>query len=185
MTRKTFAEVVLGITVVTLVSSNMILASQLVAARERVSLRAAPAVVVAQEVMPTPDPEITSLLAAVWTLPQSKTTDKIKISSIAPTLPAGPVNTKVTIKGTGFASKDNTVIFGYHRIEGLKSNGTTLQFVVPAYLVYPCSTGHACPTQNTLKVIPGQYPVYVSNSRGTSRPATFVVTDTLTPTVLP
>lgn len=186
MTRKIFAEIILGISVVTLVTSNVLLASRLVAVRERISFQAAPAVAVAQEVAPSPDPEIISLLATVWTLPQSTTTsDKIKISSLAPTVGAGPINTKATIKGIGFAPKNNTVIFGYHRIEGLKSNGNTLEFLVPGYLVYPCVTGQPCPTQDARKVIPGQYPVYVSNTRGTSRPATFIVTDGPSPSIAP
>ncbi len=186
MNRRTFSEILLGMSVVTLVVSNVLLASQLVTARERISFQAAPAVAVAQEVTPSSDPKITSLLAEVWTLPQSTTsTNKVQIASLAPSVGAGPVNSRVTIKGFGFTFKDNTVIFGYHRIEGLKSNGNTITFTVPEYLVYPCVTGQPCPTQDARKVIPGQYPVYVSNNRGTSRPATFIVTDSPSPSTLP
>src|SRR3989344_1609595 len=134
MTRKAFGETLLGIFVVTLVISNVLLASQTVALREQIPFMVSRAVVVAQdrEALATPTPSVSSLLADVWSASQSVTaTNKIKIASLAPSVGAGPVNTKVTIKGSGFTSKNNTVIFGYHKIAGLKSSGTTITFSIP------------------------------------------------------
>ncbi len=188
MTRKLFVEVLLGIFVITLVVSNVLLASQVIALREEIPFIASRATAMAQErgIPATPTPLVSSLLADVWAASQSTaTTSKIKIAALTPSVGAGPVNTKVTIKGTGFTTKSNTVTFGYHKIPDLKSNGTTLTFMVPEYLIYPCVTSQPCPTHGARKVIPGHYPVYVSNSRGTSAPATFIVTDGPSPSIAP
>src|SRR3989344_5441439 len=117
MTRKTFFEILLGIFVVTLVLSNVLLASQVVALRERIPLMVSRATALAEDrIVPivTTTPSMDSLLADVWAASQSvTTTTKIKISSIAPSVGAGPVNSKATIKGTGFTTSNNTVVFGY------------------------------------------------------------------------
>ena len=189
MTRKTLVEMLLGIFVVTLVLSNVLLASQVVAFRERIPFMVSRAAALAQErVAPTatPTPSMDSLLVDVWAASQSvATTTKIKISSIAPSVGAGPINSKATIKGTGFTTVNNTVVFGYHRIPGLKSKNGVIEFIVPSYLVYPCVSNEPCPTHSVRAVLPGTYPVYVNNSRGTSKPAVFIVTNGPSPSIAP
>lgn len=190
MTRKTLVELLLGMFVVTLVLSNVLLASQVVALREQIPFMVSRASALAQErtePTDTPIPSIDSLLADVWAASQSvATTTKIKISSITPSVGAGPVNSKAMIKGIGFTTTNNTVVFGYHRIPGLKSKGGVIEFTVPSYLVYSCaSSSEPCPTHNVRAVMPGTYPVYVSNSRGTSKPAVFIVTNGPSPSIAP
>ncbi|MEK7582887.1 MAG: hypothetical protein AAB483_00560 [Patescibacteria group bacterium] len=178
MTRKIFVEVLLGIFVVTLVVSNVLLASQVVALREEVPTLLGKLAIQEQEASPLPTPAITSLLANIWTVPQAVTnTSKIQITSLTPSVGAGPVNTKVSIKGKGFTTTENTVTFGYHKISGLKAKAGVIEFIVPSYLVYPCVAGQPCPTENAQKVLPGPYSVSVSNKSSTSKPATFLVTE--------
>ena len=65
MTRKTLVEMLLGIFVVTLVLSNVLLASQVVAFRERIPFMVSRAAALAQErIVPTatPTPSMDSLL---------------------------------------------------------------------------------------------------------------------------
>ncbi len=88
----------------------------------------------------------------------------ISIKAVKPSF--GPVGTKVTITGRGFSKTKNTVNFDYSRIENIKSNGTSLLFVVPQYLVYPCVAGKPCPTNNWQAVTPRDYAVSVTNAKG-------------------
>lgn len=105
----------------------------------------------------------------------SQTGDRVKITSLKPS--SGPVNTKVTITGKGFAKTGNTVTFGYHRIKNLASkNGTTIVFTVPKILTYPCATGTPCPTGGDRITLPGPYAVRVTTGNDTSNDALFVVT---------
>jgi len=83
----------------------------------------------------------------------------------------------VILQGTGFSALDNTVHFG---IGGTKhipsSNNTTLYFTIPSY-VSPCdvvSSGNAC-SPYSQQVTGGSYPIYVTNSSGTSQTLMFQV----------
>ncbi len=112
-----------------------------------------------------------------------KISSRVKITSLKPN--SGMTGVQVTINGSGFTSTGNTVTFGYNKINGIKSTGKTMKFIVPAYLVYPCLKGQPCPTQNARPTMPGSYPVYVTNSRGSSNSALFTVTSGPSPSTLP
>jgi hypothetical protein len=98
----------------------------------------------------------------------------ITVTGITPT--SGPVGALVTISGSGFAAKNNTVKFGTGYIRGLDSDGTTLRFTVPEGLELcgPDSTG---PCQGAFpQVKPGEYDVAVVTRDGSSGRTKFTVT---------
>ena len=103
----------------------------------------------------------------------------VSISSLSPA--SGPAGTQVTITGKGFSSSDNTVQFSRNTISNLNSgDGNTLTFIVPSFWAYPCPpNAPLCPGPISPN-LPGQYPVYVTNSNGTSNNLTFTVTDAST-----
>lgn len=94
------------------------------------------------------------------------------ISSIYPG--SGQVGTKITVTGTGFLKKKNSV-----SISGIKNvvtnlsskDGTTLTFSLP---VYPCNqiTKTDCPTS---PLSAGNYLIMISNTNGVSNPVPFAV----------
>lgn len=100
------------------------------------------------------------------------------ISSITPT--AGAVGTNVTVFGSGFSARNNSVRFGSGVISGLYSlDGSSLSFTVPSTL-----TGFGSQT-----LVPGTYSVSVTNEFGaTSNAASFLLTslaqNTLAPAIL-
>lgn len=83
-------------------------------------------------------------------------TSHISISKLSPN--SGDVGSKVTIRGSGFSSRDNTVLFGGAIITNLKSSndGEKISFTVPDYL-----TGYS-----SQPIFPGIYNVSVSNNIG-------------------
>jgi IPT/TIG domain-containing protein len=97
------------------------------------------------------------------------------ISQITPT--ASPVGTAVTITGSGFAPRGNTVKFGTGYIRNIDSaDGTTLQFTIPdgLDLCAPDAKG-PCPGAYP-RVTPGDYAVAVITDGETSNSITFTVT---------
>jgi hypothetical protein len=62
----------------------------------------------------------------------------------------------ITIQGYGFDPTNNTVLFGNISIGGISSNGSVLSFTVPS-------------------VAPGNYNIYVTDSRGTSNTLAYTV----------
>ncbi len=99
----------------------------------------------------------------------------LQISTLSPS--SGPVGTKVTITGRGFTSTGNTVSLNNYKVTGnvSSSNGTTLQFSVPATLAPDCGQGMMCPNY-FLPVSPGSDNINVSNANGTSNSMAFTVT---------
>lgn len=165
--RHHIAHALLSIFVITLVVSNVILATQVSALRERT-----PALINAS----SPTPSISAIPTLTpFPLPSFGPISKyVKITSLTPS--AGVIGTKVTIKGSGFTRTNNTIYFNYHQISGVRGTSTKLVFTVPAYLIYSCSPNLPCPTNLTTPVVPGTYYVRVSNSKGTSNAAIFSVT---------
>ncbi|KKW08479.1 MAG: Peptidoglycan-binding domain 1 protein [Candidatus Kaiserbacteria bacterium GW2011_GWA2_49_19] len=97
----------------------------------------------------------------------------VAISSLS--VSAGPIGTSVTIYGSGFDPAYNNVYFGNTPIPGnVASNGNSLTFTVPASFNSNCS-GYGCYLMNQF-INPGVYPVYVTNTRGTSNSLMFSVT---------
>ncbi|QQG38279.1 MAG: peptidoglycan-binding protein [Candidatus Kaiserbacteria bacterium] len=92
-------------------------------------------------------------------------TNVLTLTSLTPS--SGPVGTPVTLTGTGFTG-DNTIHFGTGGVQHVTSaSNTYLSLTIPAY-ISPCdllNPGYACgaPLQS---VVPGTYPVYVTNSNG-------------------
>ncbi len=105
------------------------------------------------------------------------------IYSISPTY--GRVDTQVTIYGTGFAYNGctnycgngvttNIVNFGGSIIQNVYSyNGTSLTFTVPSNL-NTCYTGQYCSAIYS-PVVPGTYPISVTNTNGISNIIYFTV----------
>ena len=90
----------------------------------------------------------------------------VTLSTASPT--SGHVGTQVVLIGSGFSTLDNTVHFGNGGTQHVPSaNGNTIYFTIP-YAVSPCDLmGYGCASPTTL-VTAGQYPIYVTNSSGTS-----------------
>src|SRR5688572_12243450 len=89
---------------------------------------------------------------------------------------SGPVGTEVTITGTGFAPRGNTVKFGDGYIKNLESaDGAAVRFTVPdgLDLCAPDAQG-PCPGAYP-RVAPGDYVVTVITEGVTATPVTFTV----------
>ena len=111
------------------------------------------------------------------------------ISSISPT--SGRVGTQVTIYGRGFNtnivcfaypcvnnnSSSNTINLGMSIIPNVySSDGTSLTFTIPAYTNSACQYSSPACVIPQYQIIPGTYPVFVTNTNGTSNVSSFSVT---------
>ena len=103
---------------------------------------------------------------------------------------SGPVGTKVVIYGKGFATGpqaitnrpvpvngDNSINFGSSLIPGITSlDGTSITFIIPSYTTPACLySAPACKIAQQ-QIMPGIYPVSVTNTSGTSNAVDFTVT---------
>jgi len=97
----------------------------------------------------------------------------VSLSYLSPT--SGRVGTQVTLQGSGFSALDNTVHFGMGGTLHVPSqNGTTIYYTIP-YGISPCDlAGFGCSAPST-SVSAGAYPVYVTNSQGTTNTQMFQV----------
>lgn len=114
------------------------------------------------------------------------------ISSIS--ISSGRVGTQFTIYGRGFNNTNicniyscanniyssnsyNTISFGLSIIPNvISSDGATLTFTIPAYTNSACQyTTPACVIPQ-YQIIPGTYPIFVTNTNGTSNAVNFTVT---------
>jgi peptidoglycan hydrolase-like protein with peptidoglycan-binding domain len=100
------------------------------------------------------------------------------IAGLSPS--SGPVNTQVTITGSGFTATGNTINFTSSSVSdivpNLTSNGTTIIFTVPTQNTPACSfASPPCPYA-FIPTAAGTYAVSVTNANGTSNSATFTVT---------
>lgn len=110
-------------------------------------------------------------------LPPSPTPQAPSLYSFSPA--QGPVGTRIAIIGTDFTI-DNTIHFGVGGTAHVPSsnNGTMIAFTVPSF------TGPCNPSGNTAvqcgapvqQVVPGTYPLWVSNENGRTGSVTFTVT---------
>ncbi len=107
------------------------------------------------------------------TVSGSGTSGNVSLSYLTPT--SGRVGTQVMLQGSGFNALDNTVHFGVGGTQHLPSqNGTIIYYTIP-YAISPCDlVGSGCAAPTTL-VAPGSYPMYVTNSQGTSQTLMFQV----------
>lgn len=116
----------------------------------------------------------TAVSTQTITVTGSGTTGSIGLATVAPTV--GGVGTQIVLSGSGF-TQDNTIHFGVGGTQHVPSwNGTTLYYTIPQYLS-PCdvtTTGGFC-AQYLQQMTPGQYPVYVTNSNGTTQTLYFQV----------
>ncbi len=104
---------------------------------------------------------------------------------------SGPVGTQVTLTGRWFTA-DNTVYFDGNLIAHIASSGgvaiacttdpacipgirQSISFSIPQSISPYCAPGMMCPLYIRL-VTPGTYPIYTTNSNGTSNTVYFVVT---------
>lgn len=97
------------------------------------------------------------------------------VTTITPT--SGPVGTRVTVTGSGFASRSNTATFGQGYIRDLEStDGTTLSFTVPEGLdlCSPDATGPCAGAHPRTRA--GDYVVAVMREGRKSNTLTFTVT---------
>lgn len=90
---------------------------------------------------------------------------------------SGPVGTQVTITGSGFAARGNTVKFGTGYVKNLDSaDGTTLRFTIPEGLDL-CEPNSLRPCPGAYPAVgPGDYAVTVMVDKETGNPITFTVT---------
>jgi len=90
---------------------------------------------------------------------------------------AGPVGTHVTITGTGFDERVNTITFGVSAYPNIPStNGTMITFVIPMATNPPCRNATPpCAIVTTL-ITPGSYDLSVTNAQGSSNSMMFTVT---------
>ena len=97
----------------------------------------------------------------------------VTLSYLSPT--TGRVGTQVMLQGSGFSTYDNVVHFGIGGQRNVPSyNGTTIYYTIP-YNISICDlVGPGC-TAPTNSVTPGSYPIYVTNSQGTSQTLQFQV----------
>jgi Quinohemoprotein amine dehydrogenase, alpha subunit domain III len=96
----------------------------------------------------------------------------VVVTAVSPTtvtLRAGETN-ELVVSGTGFDAAENTVTFGPVTLTSVKSTngGTRISLVVPDRMP---SGGGAAP----MLWMAGDYPLTVSNRRGTSAPMTVTV----------
>ncbi len=105
----------------------------------------------------------------------SGTTSNVTLSYVSPS--SGRVGTQVILQGTGFTQYDNTVRFGTGGSRNIASfnNGTTIYYTIPAW-ISPCDPNAQICTQQAISVTPGTYPIYVTNTNGTSNQLSFTVT---------
>jgi hypothetical protein len=97
------------------------------------------------------------------------------LTSMNPT--SGPVETMVTLTGSGFKEKGNAVKFGDGYVRELPSeDGKTLKFAVPDGLDRCSPGGTPCPG-GYARVKPGAYEVSVVTAEGSSASITFTVTE--------
>ncbi len=108
-----------------------------------------------------------------------------KDNSISMYPTSGPINTQVTITGQHFTS-DNFIQFGRAYLGNIaSSDGTHLTFTVPLTAEGGCNgpdfsthdqqVAH-CMAIFLQQTVPGNYPIEVINSNGTSSSSTFTVT---------
>ncbi len=90
---------------------------------------------------------------------------------------SGPVGTAVTVTGSGFAPRGNTVKFGSGYIKNLESpDGAVLRFTIPDGLDL-CAPGSLRPCPGAYpRVFPGDYRVAILTDNGSDTPLTFTVT---------
>ncbi len=118
-------------------------------------------------------------------------TGGVSISNVSPAV--GPIGTVVTLTGFGFTQNNNTVDFAGGAIGGLSSSGgiaiacttspscvpgirQTLSFTIPSYVGPYCPTGIMCPMIPSRLLLPGTYPLTVTNANGASNSVNLTVT---------
>jgi IPT/TIG domain len=98
-----------------------------------------------------------------------------RITSVQPL--AGPVGTRLTIAGSGFDDRANTINFGTSAYANIMSTGgTAIVFVVPAATNPPCLNATPPCAIASGPITPGAYEVSVTNAQGTSNSVAFTVT---------
>lgn len=103
--------------------------------------------------------------------------ERLELDSLRPD--EGEVGDTITIKGSGFTNS-NTVHFGVGGESDVSSrnDGSEIRFEIPKW-ISQCDLlqyGYYCGSQ-VQPVFPGVYPIYVSNSKGTSNILYFKVED--------
>ncbi|MFA6515436.1 MAG: PKD domain-containing protein [Candidatus Paceibacterota bacterium] len=99
------------------------------------------------------------------------------ISSISTS--SGRVGTQVTIYGRGFNNtySSNTINFGLGIIpNAYSSDGTSMTFTIPTYTNSACLYTTPTCVIPQYQIIPGTYPIFVTNINGTSNVVYFTVT---------
>lgn len=102
-------------------------------------------------------------------------TGSVSLSSVTPT--TGRIGQQVVLQGSGFTTLNNTIHFGNGGQQyAVSNNGTHIYYTIPAYLsACDINSTYVCTMQAQL-VTPGTYPLYVTNSNGTTQTLYFTVT---------
>lgn len=103
-------------------------------------------------------------------------TDGLSLSTLSPA--SGRVGSQVTLFGSGFTSFDNVVHFGVggQRNVPSVSNGSAIYFTIPSS-ISPCDVILGTCNVGSVVVGPGTYPIFVTNSKGTTQTLTYTVTN--------
>jgi len=98
----------------------------------------------------------------------------VTLSSVSPS--QGQSGVQIVIQGTGFTSGDNTVHFGIGGTRNLVSTdgGTKIFYTIP-HFVSPCDLIVGVCNAPATQVTSGTYPIFVTNSGGSTGVANFVV----------
>lgn len=120
-------------------------------------------------------------------VPSESGNNSVTLVTLSPA--AGPVGTRVTVRGTGFSPTGNTVTFTAVTVDGERPNepsvipelastdGTVITFEVLALWRPACSYAAQgpCPFAR-IPTAPGTYRVTVTSAAGVSNDVTFTVT---------
>lgn len=109
---------------------------------------------------------------------KEKRVEEVYIGSLSPS--SGPVGTKVTISGQGFAPRDNVLVFGFgigSKFFGISSDESrVISFVIPEKDNPTCPDSKPCPIRAPDPILPGEYNVSITNTNGSSNTKVFTVT---------
>ena len=98
----------------------------------------------------------------------------VTLNTLSPS--QGQKGTQIQLFGSGFTANDNVVHFGIGGLRNVSSvNGTVIYYTIPQY-VSACDLiiGSGCSASAT-QVVSGTYPMYVTNSNGTTQTLNFSV----------
>ena len=101
---------------------------------------------------------------------------QLSLNSLSPS--SGQRGSQVVLLGSGFTTNDNIIHFGVGGSRNVTSfaNGTALNFTIP-HFISTCDTVIGSCSATPTTVTSGSYPLFVTNSNGTTQTLNFTVTN--------